>query len=710
MVYQRDTSHPPIKDTPSEREVRPVPTGSEIVQLIGRLQDLRGFRDQHWEGGFEDYLQIVRHNPKVTRTAFQRIYDMILSKGTREYFEYKKKILHYNFFDDKDHGGIDAIFGLDIPLMKLVNVFKSAAQRYGTEKRVLLLHGPVGSSKSTIVRLLKKGLEGYSRTPEGALYSFVWVLQGEIGRKKTDQTEVIPCPMHEEPLNLIPGELRPEVLRMLNEGKSEGEKVLLEGDLCPSCRQTYRELVLRYGGDWTKIVSHVRVRRLILSEKDRVGIGTFQPKDEKNQDSTELTGDINYRKIAEYGSDSDPRAFNFDGEFNVANRGLIEFIEVLKLEVAFLYDLLGASQEHKIKPKKFAQTDIDEVIIGHTNEPEYRKLQHNEFMEALRDRTVKIDIPYITKLAEEIKIYQKDYNPSRIRGKHIAPHTIEMASMWAILTRLEEPKKADLTLLQKLKLYNGKTLPGFTEDNVKELRKEAMREGMDGISPRYIQDKISNALVSDKGEGCINPFMVLNELESGLRHHSLLTNEELRKRYRDLLSVVKQEYEDIAKNEVQRAISADEEAISRLCANYIDNIKAYTQKERVRNKYTGQDEEPDERLMRSIEEKIDIPENRKDDFRREIMNYIGALAVERKTFNYRTNERLHKALELKLFEDQKDSIKLTSLVSSVVDRETQEKIDVVKSRLIKDYGYCDVCATDVLNYIASIFARGDARD
>ncbi len=710
MAYQRDTSHSPIRDAPPEREVKPVPTGQDIVQLIGRLQDLRGFRDQHWEGGFEDYLQIVRHNPKVTRTAFQRIYDMILSKGTREYYEYKKKIVHYNFFDDKDHGGVDAIFGLDIPLMKLVNVFKSAAKRYGTEKRVLLLHGPVGSSKSTIVRLLKKGLEDYSRTPEGALYTFTWVVQGDIGRKKTDQNEIIACPMHEEPLHLVPEELRPEVLRMLNEGRPEGERVVLEGDLCPSCRQTYRELVLRYGGDWTKIVSHVRVRRLILSEKDRVGIGTFQPKDEKNQDSTELTGDINYRKIAEYGSDSDPRAFNFDGEFNVANRGLIEFIEVLKLEVAFLYDLLGASQEHKIKPKKFAQTDIDEVIIGHTNEPEYRKLQHNEFMEALRDRTVKIDIPYITKLSEEIKIYEKDYNPSRIKGKHIAPHTLEMAAMWAVLTRLEEPKKADLTLLQKLRLYNGKTLPGFTEDNIKELRKEATREGMDGISPRYIQDKISNALVSDKGEGCINPFMVINELESGLRHHSLITSEELRKRYRDLLGVVKQEYEDMAKNEVQRAISADEEAIARLCSNYIDNVKAYTQRERVRNKYTGQDEEPDERLMRSIEEKIDIPENRKDDFRREIMNYIGALAVEGKSFNYKTNERLHKALELKLFEDQKDSIKLTSLVSSVVDKDTQEKIDVVKSRLKKDYGYCDICATDVLHYVASIFARGDARD
>ena len=332
----------------------------------------------------------------------------------------------------------------------------------------------------------------------------------------------------------------------------------------------------------------------ILSEQDRIGIGTFQPKDEKNQDATELTGDINYRKIAEYGTESDPRAFNFDGEFNIANRGIIEFIEVLKLDVAFLYDLLGASQEHKIKPKKFAQTDIDEVIIGHTNEPEYKKLQSNEFMEALRDRTVKIDVPYVTRLADEIKIYEKDYNSRKVRGKRLAPHTLEVAAMWAVLTRLEEPKNAGLTLMQKLKLYNGKTLPGFTEDNIKELREEAEREGMHGISPRYVQDKISNALVAHPDERSINPFMVLNELEAGLKHHSLINSDETRKHYRHLLSIVKEEYEDIVKNEVQRAIAADEDALTRLCGNYIDNVKAYTQREKVKNKYTGQTEEPDE--------------------------------------------------------------------------------------------------------------------
>jgi serine protein kinase len=330
-------------------------------------------------------------------------------------------------------------------------------------------------------------------------------------------------------------------------------------------------------------------------------------------------------------------------------------------------------------------------------------------MEALRDRTIKIDIPYITRLSDEIRIYEKDFNLEKVRGRHIAPHTLEVASMWAVLTRLEEPKKHNLALLQKMKLYDGKVLPGYTQDTVKELRKESKREGMEGISPRYVQDKISNALVSDAGEGTINPFMVLNELEKGLTHHSLITSEESRKRYREIIGSVKREYEEIVKNEVQRAISADEEAISKLAGNYIDSIKAYTLKEKVKNRYTGQDEEPDERLMRSIEEKIDIPENRKDDFRREIMNFIGAKAVEGKRFDWQTNDRLRRALELKLFEDQKDSIKLKTLVSAVVDKETQEKIDIIKSRLMRYFGYNEVSATDVLNYVASIFARGDAK-
>lgn len=680
----------------------------QLVNEIAALQDYEEFASLNWTGSFEDYLDIVKKDPNVTRTSFQRLYDMVLSYGSENYRDNKKKIVHYNFFDDPVDNGYDSIFGLDIPLMRLVNVLKSAAYSYGTEKRVILLHGPVGSSKSTIARLFKKGLQRYSRQPEGALYTYEWQLPSDL-LHITGGEELFRCPMNEEPLRLIPEEWRERAITKLGLHRDD-QPIKIKGDLNPACRLIFRELMNHYEGNWSKVIKHVKVRRLVLSEKDRVGIGTFQPKDEKNQDSTELTGDINYKKIAQFGSDSDPRAFNFDGEFNVANRGIVEFIEILKLDVAFLYDLLGATQEHKIKPKKFPQTDIDEVIIGHTNEAEYRKLLSNEFMEALRDRTIKVDIPYITKLKEEIKIYTKDFTAKKVRGKHVAPHTLEMAAMWAVLTRLEAPKKHDLTLLQKLKLYDGKTLPGFTQDNVKELRKETTREGMDGISPRYVQDKISNALVSQRSETSINPFLVLNELESGLKQNSLITNEELKKHYTELLGVVKQEYDEIVKNEVQRAISADEEAIKRLASNYIDNVKAYTQKEKVKNPYTGQDEDPDERLMRSIETKIDIPESRKDDFRREIMNYIGALAVEGKSFSYDTNERLHRALEQKLFEDQKDTIKLTSLVSNAIDKDTQQKIEVVKERMIRDFGYNEESASDVLTYVASIFARGDARE
>jgi serine protein kinase len=682
--------------------------------MLKDWQNSKEYKDLNWLGSFNDYINLVKQKPKITRNAFQRLYDLVMEKGVEEYIDAKKHILHYNFFDDVDNGGRDAVFGLDIHLMKLMNVLRAAAQGYGAEKRVILLHGPVGSAKSTVCRMIKKGVEAYSKTENGALFTFDWI--DEAGQHEEifgKGVRVFPSPMHEEPLLLVPEDLRARLCDEINRGSKEEFRVNIHGELCPPSRYIFKKLQEKYNGNIEKVFQHVRVKRLVLNEADRIGIGTFQPKDEKNQDSTELTGDLNYRKIAEYGSDSDPRAFNFDGEFNIANRGVIEFVEVLKLDVAFLYDLLGASQEHRVKPKKFAQTYIDEVIIGHTNEPEFRRLQDNEFMEALRDRTVRIDIPYITKWQEEIKIYKKDFNSKRLKGVSIAPHTIEMAALWALLTRLEKPKKANLTRLQKLKLYDGKSLPNFTEDNVKELRKEAKREGLDGVSPRYIQDKISNAIVMAQqlNKGSVNAFFVLSELENGLKNHPLMdSNEDLRSDFKELIAIAKQEYEEIIKSEVQQAISADEGALARLCANYIDNLKAYTQGEKVKNSFSGQPEEPDERLMRAIEDKIDIPESRKDDFRREIMNYIGALALEGKKFDYKTNDRLHKALERKLFEDQKDTIKLTTMVSSTDNRDTQQKIEVVKTRLINEFGYDEISAHDVLHYVANIFARGEVKD
>ena len=413
------------------------------------------------------------------------------------------------------------------------------------------------------------------------------------------------------------------------------------GELCPFCRYIYTERLKIYGGDWTRVIQDVRVKRLILSEKDRVGIGTFQPKDEKNQDSTELTGDINYRKIAEYGSDSDPRAFNFDGEFNVANRGIVEFVEVLKLDVAFLYDLLGASQEHKVKPKKFAQTDIDEVIVGHTNEPEYRRLQNNEFMEALRDRTVKIDVPYVTRLQGRDHASTRRTTTRRRSRASTSPRT---PSRWPPCGPSSRGWSSPRTPASRCcRSSSSTTARACRASRRTTSRSSASRpptKACIGISPRYVQDKISNALVAHPDAKQHQP--VHGDQRAGGRPEAPQPDHlrgDAEPLPRSSFRVVKEEYENIVKNEVQRAIAADEDALKRLCGNYIDNVKAYTQREKVKNKFTGQYEEPDHRLMRSIEEKIDIPESRKDDFRREIMNHIGALAIDGKTFDYKTNAR-----------------------------------------------------------------------
>jgi serine protein kinase len=660
-------------------------TETSILELVSTAYDRARYQALHWEGSFRDYLGICERNPGVARNAWQRMVDMIESHGCEHGGE--GAVPRWKIFDDPFSGGRDAVFGLDLALDRLVRTLRAGARGFGPERRVVLLHGPVGSAKSTIARLLKRGLEAYSQEEQGALYTFEWHVDGAQ----------VPSPMHQDPLLLVPHEARAEVERRLNRRHRAEYRLRLEGELDPVSRFLWTELMRRYGGDWNRLIEHVRVKRFTLSEKDRVGIGTFQPKDEKNQDSTELTGDINYRRIAEFGSDADPRAFNFDGEFNIANRGMLEFIEVLKLDVAFLYDLLGATQEHSIKPKKFAQTHIDEVIIGHTNEPEYRKLQSNELMEAFRDRTIKIDVPYNTRVGDEVRIYGRQFAPRELSGRALAPHTLEIAALWAVMTRLEDPTHPNLSLLQKARLYDGREVQGFGPEHVREMQKAAEREGLSGISPRYVQDRIAAALVADKP--AVGPLDVLAQLEEGLAHHSLVSNEETRRRYMTLIDTVREEYEEIIKREVQVAISSDRDALDRLCARYIDNIKAYV----------ARHPEWDEALLRRIEEKIDITETRKQDFRQQIMNSLVEVERQGGTFDYAQDKRLGRALELTRFEEQRSTIQLTSDLSRVVDPDIQEKIAVIRSQLMRKFGYDEVSADEVLHLVAGLFARGEAK-
>lgn len=680
------------------------------------LYDKTKFLEQTEEMSFAEYVDRVKENPRLARNAFQYMYDMIISKGTETFERYRTTYTRYNFFSDKEI----PIFGLEEQLDQIVNFIHGAAGGYGSEKRVLLLHGPVGSSKSTICRLLKRGLERYSRTPAGAWYTYKWVGLGSLYTSEENE-----CPMHEDPLRLMPDEMRDAFFADLNktlvditpETERAGlYKLKTEGEICPRCRVFMNELLKKYKGDWEAVVNnHIRVIRKVHSEIDRVGIGTFQPKDEKNQDSTELSGDINFRSVGHYGSTSDARAFDFDGEFNVGNRGCVEFIEWLKLATEFLYDCLGASQEHNIKPKKFPQMNIDEVIIAHTNQAEYEKLQANQFMEALRDRTVKIDIPYNVRWSDEVKVLEHSYGDGKKNKKvrqHVMPHTVEMGAFFAVLTRLQTDKDGKLTLRDKVKLYDGRSLPNQTEDSVKEHRDKYPTEGMKGgLSIRFVQDAFSNCLAqahireSEDGNGYVNVFHLFNELKAKL-HNSPSLSVESKSHYQECLDEAELELQDILKSEVNKAIMADENLIIRVCSKYIDNVVAYVNNEPIIDPITKKERKADERLMRAIEEKIDIPEQGSDQFRMSIAKFMGTLQHKGKEFRWDSNAELKSALERYVFDLCKDTIRLSTLSSEVevVDKDEQEKIEAIKTRLIRNYGYNSQSAKDVLDYVAGLYA------
>ena len=631
------------------------------MNLKERLEQHRAEEQRlAWEGTFLEYFDIVKRNPAVADLAHARVYNMIMSAGV-EKTEDGQKI--YKFFADE-------IFGLEKPLEQLVEYFRSAAKRLEVRKRILLLMGPVGGGKSTIVSLLKRGLERWSRTEEGAIYA----IKG--------------CPMHEEPLHLIPHELREEIRKEYG--------IYIEGDLCPACRQMVKD---KYDGR----VEDVIVQRIAFSEKNRVGIGTFTPSDPKSQDISELTGSVDLSTIGQYGTESDPRAYRFDGELNVANRGLMEFIEMLKCDEKFLYGLLTLSQEQSIKTGRFAMIYADEVIVSHTNENEFNAFVSNKKNEALKDRMILVRVPYNLKVNDEVKIYEKLINDSGLKGIHIAPHTLRIASLFAILTRLEPSKKAGLSLIKKVKLYNGESVEGFTQKDIRELQEEAPREGMVGISPRYIINRLSSALVRE-GVTCINPLDALRALKDGFEQHTGITRED-KEKYLNFIYEARKEYDELARTEIQRAfIYAFEETARSVFNNYLDNVEAYVNKQKILDPITEEEVDPDEKLMRSIEEQIGVTENAKKAFREEIMIRISTLARKGQKFDYTSHERLKEAIEKKLFADMKNVVKITTSTRTP-DPEQQKRINEVVQRLIDDHGYCEICANELIRYVGTLLSR-----
>jgi len=610
-----------------------------------------------WEGTFSAYLDLLKQKPWIGQSAHSRIYNMIVSQGISQVNGHKR----YHFFEE-------TFYGLENTLERLVEeYFHPAAKGLDVKKRILLLMGPVSGGKSTLVAQLKKGLERYTRTDQGAVYA----IKG--------------CPMAEDPLHLIPEHLRDDFY--------EEYGIRIRGLLTPLNALRLEE---EYGGK----IEDVKIERIFFSESKRRGIGTFVPSDPKSQDISELTGSIDFSTIATYGTESDPRAYRFDGELNIANRGVMEFQEMLKVDERFLWNLLSLTQEGNFKTGRYSLISADSLIIAHTNEAEFRYFTQSDRNEALRSRMLVIPVPYTLHVSAEEKIYEQRIKESQLSDVAMAPHALKIAATFSILTRLKSSSIRQIDLLNKLKLYDGRHVEGFLEADVTELKKEHHDEGMSGIDPRFIMNRISLALMEKEGS-MVNALDILRSIKSGLRDPFII-NEKDREKYSRLITVAREEYDSLVQKEVQMAsIESFEESTEALLNLYLDNVERFCQAEMLVDPITDREQEVDEPLMRSIEEHIGVSESAKRGFREEILIRASTYARKGKTFRGHSHEGLHKALQQKLFTDFKEVIKINTSFSHATNHKRKAVQDAI-ARLVDEYGYSQKAAEDVVDYVGSL--------
>ena len=672
--------------------------------------------------GLQEYLSRAADLPDILRTSDQRTYDMILRAGRKPIDYDDKVIFDYEFFRNPIRPE-DAISGAELAIHNYVSAIGGSAQGTGPNNRIILLAGPVGSVKTTIARATSTGLEKYSQIDEGQMYSLVW----DIDEIKDELIKLNPaleyityikdlreCSIYEDPINVIPRSERGGIINMLNDARisrnpkgRQGLRYMLRSncELCPSCKDIYETLKQYYNGDASKVLKHVKAKRLVLDEKARRGITFFGAKAEKSADAKELSGDVNMRMLLQVGSDSHAQSLVLDGEITRSNRGFAHLGEVLKHAGEVRLPLLDIAQDRNVKVAKAALVDFDSLIVGTSNVPDWQKILKDKFEEAQRSRIVTVVVPYLENFEKEAGIYEKTFSKAcKELGVHEAPHARETAALWALLTRLAEPKNASLTLIQKALLYSGKKIPGFSTQDVVDMKEGVAEDEMEllkGISPRDVMDALSSALKhpdvedDEKGFKCVDPYNVIDRLKERLKQPISNATKEDRDKWLTLLTNVEEELNKKLKFDVRKAISGDENQTKKVFEAYIKNIQNYVAKRKVRDEFRGnRAEEPDENLMRPIEEKMDIPESLKDDFRKSLMEQIADLSLDQKKFTVDDNERLRRAIEEVLVEQHRD-VALPTFKTELASTDEQERIELVKGRLYK-MGYCSHCATTAL--------------
>ena len=619
---------------------------------------------KEWSGNFIDYLSEIKGNPDITKLAAKRLVDAVESQGVQTLDESdlrcrklfgSDKLKTYSYFKDD-------FYGHERVIAKLMRFLKSAAMKGEESRQVLLLMGPVGSGKSALADAVKRAFEKAADP--------IYHLEG--------------CPIREEPLHLLPRSLRGDFEKHLG--------IHIEGDLCPVCRY---KLMNEYNGEYEKFP----VVRSSFSQRARRGIAVVPPMDANSQDVSALIGSEDISKLDKY-SEDDPRVLNLNGAFNVGNRGVVEFVEIFKNEIEFLHTILTATQEKQVPtPGKNSMLYFDGVIISHCNESEWNRFKSEHTNEAILDRVVKIEVPYVLELTQEMKIYDKMLRRSDFRA-HLAPHTIKVAAMFSVMSRLRPSQKCDL--LTKMKLYDGQEIveKGRTRKvDITDLRDEAKHEGMEGISTRFITKALDSAL-TDSDKGFITPMRVIEALIKQVKEQ--IVDEEKKKTYLEILQkTIREEYLKMLESEIAKAfVTAYEEQAQSLFDNYLDNAEAFTTRQRMKDRVTSEDREPDEKFMKAIEEQIGITGSMKDGFRADAVAYMFTKIRRGAKVDYRSYEPLKEAIEGYLISSVKDMARIVTKSKSR-DNEQQKKYSDMVNTLVDDYGYTPESAEETIVFASN---------
>ena len=616
-----------------------------------------------FEGTLADFLDILGEDRKVVDLAHRRLYDAVCEHGISRMESSDSRcsklfngetLRTYDYFQSN-------FFGMERSLAKIMRFMRSAAMKGEESRQVLLLLGPVGAGKSALMEHIKRALED-----AGSIY------------------QIDGCPMMENPLHLIPRSLRPKFEEIYN--------IKIEGDLCPICR--YR-LLEEFDGDYMKMP----IKESTISIRGRRGVGVVPPMDANTQDTSVLIGETDLSKLDIYPED-DPRSLSLNGAFNVGNRGIVEFVEVFKNEIEFLHTMITATQEKAIPaPGKNAMIYFDGVILAHCNEAEWNRFKSEQTNEAILDRIVRVNVPYCLEVTEEQKIYKKMLGESDF-DSHIAPHTLEIAAMFAVLSRLKPSNKLDPLI--KMKLYNGEEVieRGMIKKvDIGDLRDEARDEGMTGVSTRFIMKAI-DASLSDSDKGMVTPISIRDALIKQVKDQIVI--EEDRERYLHFLQkVLHDEYLSILDKEITKAfVSAYDEQAQSLFDNYLDHAEAYVNNTKVQDRVTNEELVPDSNFLESIEEQIGIVGTAKENFRVDITAYMFSMLRRGETINWKSYGPLKEAIGNKLTASVKDISRIVTKSKSR-NKKQQAKFAEMVETLIEEYGYTEGSAEEIIKFAAN---------